>query len=1068
MCKEHSRLLWTIVVIVIICRLGGVASAQSATATFSGLVVDERGAVVADAAVTATSGSTGWRRQAATNGDGMFIFPLLLPGRYTVTVRYPGFATLEVRNLVLEVGDQKALKFNLRVSQIGDSITIVEADNSIRDSGAVGTVINQQFIENIPLNGRSFQSLIELTPGTVLTVTSDVSQGQFSVNGQRANTNYFTIDGVSANVAASAGTIISQTGNGSLPSMTAFGSTSNLVSLDALQEFKVLTSTYTAEYGRTPGGQITLVTRSGTNDFHGTLFNYFRNDTLDANDWFVNALGLDKPALRQNDFGGTIGGPLILPRLRKSGPQPWYHGRDRTFFFFSYEGLRLRQPRIGITQVPGESIRQQAPQSVRQYLDLFPQPTGPENTETGLAGFNASYSNPSSLNATSLRLDHTLRNGSTIFGRYNHAPSETTARRPFGAYSLNTLNPINSITRTITLGHTLIAGPRLSNELRFNDSRVRSRSALLIDGFGGAQVPALTSLLPSAVSPQTSQFSLTVNTGFYTGVAFGNNVWNEQRQINFVDNLTKVIGAHSFKFGVDYRRLNPLIGSLEYGQTLDFTDLATLGAGQATAATITSGTTAREPVFTNLSLYGQDVWHLTPRLTFTYGLRWELNPPPTEANGNQAFTVTGLDHPETLALAPRGTPLYRTAYNNLAPRGAISYQLSQSPGRETVIRGGAGIFYDLATGQISEAYRFGSFGFGSIRRLYDVSFPLETLMVNPPQVSMDPPYGGNFTVADPDLKLPYTVQWNLALEQSFGSGQTISFTYVGSAGHRLLRGEVLLAPNPDFTSEDTSIMVIRNNASSDYHALQLQYQRRLSRGLQALVSYTWAHSIDDISSDNVDSFPTPGMLTPPRQDRGASDFDVRHNFSAAVTYDLPIHPSRRIARALLGNWSVDTIVKARSATPVDVGGKFVLNGGFVYLTRPDLVAGVPIYLRDDSAPGGRVLNPAAFAIPAEDRQGTLGRNMVRGFPFFQTDLTLRRRFRLNDQVNLTLRTDFFNLFNHSNFGNPVALLADPTNFGRSTAMLGSSLGKGDIDGGFNPLYQSGGPRSIQLSLKLQF
>jgi hypothetical protein len=1050
------------------------AYAQTATATFSGKIVDESDAAIVGAIVKVTNTGTGLKRQATSDSDGLFTLPLLPPGNYTVEVKRDGFATGEINDLALEVGDQIAREIRLKVGKIGESVIITSGEGTVRESASVGTVVNRQFVANLPLNGRSFQSLIELTPGVVPTVTAATEQGQFSVNGQRANTNYFMVDGVSANVSASASNIISQTGNGSLPSLSAFGSTNNLVSIDALQEFRVLTSTYAPEYGRTPGAQISIVTRSGTNSFHGALFNYFRNDIFDANDWFANANRLAKPALRQNDFGGTFGGPFLFPRFGEGGHQPWYNGRDRTFFFFSYEGLRLRQPLVGVTDVPSLTTRRAASVIIRPYLEAFPLPNGPEDVATGLAKFNASYSNPSTLNATSIRLDHTLNSNSTLFGRYNYAPSEATSRGPAQLRSLNTLNPFSSITQTITAGHTFVPAPNVSNELRFNYSRVRSKSEFLLDEFGGAVVPDISPLLPSTVSPQEASFTMTVNSAPSTRFSIGKLALNLQRQLNIIDNLSKVVGAHSFKFGVDYRRLSPLIGPQQYVQIISFANIASLLARSASSAQIQAGTVSAEPIFTNLSLYGQDTWHWSSRFTLTYGVRWEYNPPPTEANGNQAFTVTGLDNPATIALAPRGAPLYKTTYNNFAPRVGVSYLLFGSSGKETVIRGGTGLFYDLASGQISDAYRYGALGFGSALTLRGVPFPLSASQSASPPISTSTPTNNFLYVADPNLRLPHTLQWNFAVEQSLGHEQTISVSYVGAAGRRLLRSEQRFQPNANFQGQ---IFVIRNGATSDYHALQLQYQRRLSRGLQALASYTWAHSIDDISFENPNVFLTPGAQTSPNQDRGSSNFDVRHSFSTAVTYGLPFRMKNAVANALLRDWSIDTIVKARSSTPVDLIGATRFPSGFLYQVRPDLIPDIPLYIDDPTAPGGRRFNDTVdpsrpgckgpFCPPPGSRQGTLGRNVLRGLSFFQTDLTLRRQFNLREHLGLQFRADFFNVFNHPNFGNPMATLSSPS-FGRPVTMFSRSLGSGDVNGGFSPLYQSGGPRSLQLSLKLQF
>jgi hypothetical protein len=294
-----------------------------------------------------------------------------------------------------------------------------------------------------------------------------------------------------------------------------------------------------------------------------------------------------------------------------------------------------------------------------------------------------------------------------------------------------------------------------------------------------------------------------------------------------------------------------------------------------------------------------------------------------------------------------------------------------------------------------------------------------------------------------------------------GTSQAVSASYVAAIGRGLLRQLAIISPPSFFIS------VTQNTATSDYHALQIQFRRRLSRGLQAIASYTWSHSIDIASNDSSFSS-TPRS---PQLDRGSSDFDVRHAFSAAVTYDIP-RPAGSIARALLGNWSVDTILTARSATPVDLIAAIDLTTGGVQTTvRPDLVSGVPLYVSDPNVAGTRKFNRAAFQTPPVGRQGTLGRNVLRGFPLFQADLALRRRINLTERVNLQLRVEFFNVFNHPNFGDQGNfqgnVLTHPL-FGQSTSMLGQSLGTGGANGGFNPLYQVGGPRSTQLALKLNF
>jgi outer membrane receptor protein involved in Fe transport len=1038
--------------------------AQSATATLSGAVIDQNGAVVPNAKVEIMNLSRGFRRTATTNDDGVFTVQLLQPGAYTLKVEATGFAPQEMSDIVLNVNDLVRVNVYLKVGNISQTVEIVDPA-SVNESAAVGTVVDRRFVENLPLNGRSFQSLLTTIPGFVATPTTGTDPGQFSVNGQRANTNYFMVDGVSANASASTSLIAGELVDGSLPALTAFGGTNNLVSVDALEEFKVQTSTYSAEFGRTPGAQISIATRSGTNQFHGTLFDYFRNDVLDANDWFFNASGRAKSPLRQNDFGGVIGGPVLLPRFGEGGSHLGYNGRNRTFFFFSYEGLRLRQPFFLITDVPSLAARQSASPSVRPLLAAFPLPNGPENPAAKTAQFSAAFSNPATLNATSIRIDHRIGERFSTFVRYNDAPSEAVQHSAGGTGSINTLNTVRAATRTLTAGATFIFTPTSNNELRVNYSRMSGSSFSTIEPFAGAVVPPDSVFLPPFASRENATFALQLF-GRFTTLLLGVIADNEQRQFNVVDNFSIIRGDHSLKFGVDYRRLSPTIAPRTYSQ-VSLASVDQILAGRVSIAVVNAESALRQPIFTNLSLYGQDVWRFNNRLTLTYGLRWELNVPPTEKNGNSPRTVTGFDSANTVTLAPAGTPLYRTTYNNFAPRFGFSYQLRQQAGRETMLRGGVGIFYDLGSGQAANAFSQGTFPYSSVRQIFSAQFPLSLSDATPAPIN-GVPANATIVAFDENFKLPYTVQFNAAVEQSLGTNQNISVSYVAARGRRLIRRETLQAL-PAFSS----IGIIRNTATSDYDSLQTQFQRRLSRRLQALASYTFSKSLDTASKETT-AFASTARIDP-LQDRGPSDFDIRHGFSAAVSYDLPMPNAGSIGNALLHGWSIDSIVRAQSALPVNIltGVSFF---GISNLARPDLIQGVPLYIDDVSAPGGRRINRAAFApvpvVPGTStpiRQGSLGRNALRGFPFFQTDLTLRRQFDLSERVNLQFRADFFNIFNHPNFAKPCDLISScGSDFGRSQNMFGRGLGTGGINNGFSPLYQMGGPRSIQFSLKLQY
>lgn len=1016
-----------------------IARAQSSTATLNGICLDQNGAVVPAVTVAVVNADTKFRRLVITDREGHFAIPLLSPGRYDLKVQRQGFETVEIESVILNVSDQRSLRIQLKVGQLSETVTIKGASLIQTESAAVSTLVDRQFAGDLPLNGRTFDALLRLTPGSALTIAQSFEPGQFSINGQRPNANYYMVDGAGANVGISPGTFLEQTGAGTTPPVSALGGTNSLVSVDDLQEFRIQTSTYAPEFGRTPGGQISIITRSGTNEFHGTAFNYFRNEALDANDWFANSRNLTKAPLRQNDFGGVLGGPVL---------------RNRTFFFFSYEGLRLRLPQVSLSVVPSASLRQNAPSSIQPLLKAFPVPNG-RDFGNGLAEFNASFSNPSTVDATSFRLDHIVGRKLLLFGRYNYSPSHFSARGGLGGLSLSVPSRGSYRAMTLTLGATQVFGPTLSNELRANYSHVRAGASYPLDDFGGAVPPPASSLFPSFVNSGNAQFTLTVLNA--AALTLGPLAQNYQRQINLVDNLAVTAGSHSLRFGADYRRLSPISGVQEYNLSIAFNTAADILAARASRATVSANKGRLYPLFTNFSAYAQDTWRVSPRLIVTYGLRWELNPVPGEANGEVPFTVLGLDKPATLTLAPQGTPFFKTTYGNFAPRVGAAYRLSESTGRETVLRAGFGVFYDLGTGTTSTAFYGANFPHRSSKTILNAPFPLSSDVLTPLPFTSNPPYQTLF-VSDPHLSLPRTYQWNVALERSLGVNQTLSVSYVGAAGRRLLRQEYLVNPNANFTD----LFVTRNSASSDYHALQSQFQRRLSRGLQALASYTWSHSIDTVSLESSLNPLAAGI--DPSRDRGSSDFDLRHSFSAAATYDIPDLARGGLLSPVLRSWAVDGLLRINSAPPFTplVGGRSLF--GLFGATRPDLIPNVPLYVNDPAAAGGRIINRAAFAFPPVGQQGTLGRNVLRGFSISQLDLALSRRFGLGERFKLQLRGEAFNVFNHPNFGQPVTRINNP-NFGRSLSMLNKSLG---FDAGLNPLYQIGGPRSIQLAVRLQF
>jgi hypothetical protein len=1037
-----------IVVLLFVASFTPVLRAQSTSASLAGRVTDPSKARIAGAKVVAINAGTNVSDEATTNAAGEYYLRSLVPGTYRIEVEKPGFKKLIRADVILHVQDALDIDFEMPVGAASESVT-VEAGAPLlnTESASVSTLIDNRFVENMPLNGRSFSALIDLTPGVVLVPNNFFEEGQFSVNGQRPDANYFTVDGVSANV----GTPVSsfgQGGTGQLPATSAFGGFSNLVSLDALQEFRIQTSTFAPEFGRTPGAQVSVVTKSGTNAFHGTAFEYLRNDVLDANDWFADNKGLRKPELRQNDFGGVLGGPII---------------KDKLFFFGSYEGLRIRQPQIANTYVPTLATRQSAPAAVQPLLNAFPQPTGGScpNCPAGTAAFAAGYSDPSSLDSYSGRGDYRLSQRLTLFGRYSDAPSSTVQRgggRFQTAYS--NLNHTKARTQTVTVGADGTIAPHVIDELRFNYSLSHGQSFLTLDNFAGAVAPPDSVLFPPSQSSRNGFFGFLGDfSPFGLKYYVGKIADNRQHQINLTDSLSWIAGSHRMKVGMDYRRLNPEEGSLTYQLEYVFGSVVSILANSVPEAFVASRTADVQMVISNWSLYAQDTWSIAHNLTVTYGLRWDYNTVPTSPNGTPPFTVNEVSDLSTATITPAGTPLWHPQKDDFAPRLGLAWQARPN----LVLRAGAGIFYDLGYSEITDAMI--SFPYIQERIILGTSFPLNASSATPPPFTTSPP-AAVMNVVDPNHVLPRTYEWNAAIEHSITNSDVLTLTYVGAGGRKLMRRDVYVAPGPSFTGE---FDLFSNHATSNYDALQAQYRHRLSHGLQTLLSYTWSHSIDDVSSDvNFQNVP----LGQTSSERGPSDYDIRHTFSGAVSYNIP-GPSNGVLKHIFGSWSTDSIIYTRSAPPANVvTGQNPFAGsvlsGEESVQRPNVVPGVAFYLYPSGAPGGRVINPAAFSTPVPaTAQGDLGRNALRGFGATQWDITVRRQFRFTERLGLQVRADFFNILNHPNFGSPINFLTSPQ-FGQSTQMLANYLGSGGQSGGLDPLYQIGGPRSIQLALKLQF
>jgi hypothetical protein len=1025
------------------------SQAQAPTAVVNGQVRDSSGAAIPNATVEIVNDATHVRYTTETNSEGIYSVPNLPPGTYHIQVSKTGFKTIIHPDVVLHVQDADAIGFTLPVGATSDTVTVEGGAPLVNtESAAVSTVIDRQFVESLPLNGRSFNTLLQLTPGVVIAQQpSSDSAGQFSIAGQRTSANNFSVDGVSANFGVQANLIPGASGLGGAQAFSALGGTSSLVSVEALEEFRIETSSSAPEFGRAPGGQVLLTTRAGTNAFHGGIFNYFRNTAMDANDWFANQTSQPRAPEHHNDFGGFLGGPI------------W---KDKTFFFLSYEGARLDLPQTTPTQVPSQFARAQAPAALAPFLNAYPLPNGqPASSTAYTAPFTGNYSNAATLDAGSVRIDHRFGDRFSIFGRYNDAPSEIANR--VGSLSMVLTSVVN--TQTLTIGLNMLLSSRLSNTLRGNYSTQNSNSFYTLDSFGGA-VPVNSSLLLGSLAPASNLGSFqTFQTFAYS---IGPQARNRTRQFNLVDDLAVTFGTHQVKLGGDYRAIfldaNPYQNQAIYVAP-SVQGFVSPGPGQGQVFLLAFSFAPTQFLAQSLSFFAQDTWKVRRRLTLTYGLRWELSPPPSARGTTTLASWMNVNDPANITLAPPGTPLWNTTHGNFAPRLGVAYRLTESG--NFVLRVGGGVFYDLGLGE--SANLGGSFPNSASRFSFGVTAPVSDLTPFLPTLSTQPPFP-TVNAFSPNLTLPRSYQWNLSLERSFGGKRALTASYVGQAGRDLLRQEAQNRPNSNFRAGSV-FQLTGNDAWSNLDALQLQYRQTLSSRLRALFNYTWSHSLDNSSNDVVVGL--SNTVISAARDYASSGFDVRHNFSGALTLEIPGAGSSQLLSHLTKDWSVDAVIIARTGFPFNAFTQVASPVGGGTQVRPDRVPGQPVWINSPNAPGGKMLNVTfdpttgaiiggAFAIPSAPRQGTEGRNDIPGFGLTEVDLSLGRKFAFTERLHLQFRADAFNVFNHPNFANPLANLDAGTADLVSAQMLNRGLG------GLSSLFQQGGPRSMQLSLRLLF
>jgi hypothetical protein len=989
----------SLIVFFVICRAA--AHGQS-NGYVCGRIEDPSNAAVSVASVTVVNEESGFRHAVASSDEGGYCIGPLAPGLYKVTVRKEGFRTMIRFHVRVEGPEAARADFQLSLGSVLETVTVEDSlPARPEDDVAVVTKLVREDLEKLPLDGRGVLGLVELAPGVDVVPATRGDAGQFVADGQRPNTNYFTVDGISANHGVSAGGLPAQATGGALPVLSAFGSLDSLIPVESIQDFEIRSSTAASQFGRLPGATIAITSRTGSGEIHGSAAYTFRNQLLDANDWIANRAGEARAGARENNWNATLGGPL------------W---PNRTFFFAGYQRIELLQPYTWLEPVPSLAARAGAPAWAQPALALFPEPDGPM-LGNGLAQWTGQNSRPGGLQTGSARIDQVVTQRLALFARYSDSPS-------YNQFGSTQINRLDFRSWSGTAGLNFRVGSEVTLDFRVNESATAAQSVWA--GATGCELrPLATLLLPSAPSCDAL---IRFDINGVGQVVSGREGDRRQRQLQAVDSVSWKRGSNDFQVGSDFLRIIP--------SRRDANGTLSLIADSLTALDDSNSFwTARAPALSQsmkvdeLSLWLHDTWKPFARLTLISGLRWEYSPPPpTPAAGLDFLNpLTGTIQPGIVR------SLWLKPYGHFAPRLGLAFSPDKS-GR-TVIRAGGGLYFDsslsIATdvingGPLSLAYNSGRNG-------------LFSTLLN---------YGFM-----PDLRLPEIAQWNVSIDHSLTARDFVSVGYVGSAGWRLIRREI---GGPGSTQTNWEALTT-NHGRSHYDALVAQYRRRVTQGLGALVSYSWSHALDNSSSDSFLFWAGPGSGL--ADDRGSSDFDLRHSLSASLDYSMP---------GVAKGWSLAGTFRARSGFPITVLDSEQYAGiAFMNAFRPDLVPGVPVWIADSGAPGGRILNPLAFTATKPGQQGDLGRNAISGFGMWQLDLSLHREFRLADRRALELRVEAFNALNHPNFADPIRYLNSPY-FGQSTSMLNLMLGTGSPGSGLAPMLQTGGPRSVEAVVRVRF
>ncbi len=984
---------------------GALLHAQIDRAGLNGTVRDAAGRRVPAAHVSVLSYETGLTREAVTSASGAYDVPELPIGRYSIQVNATGFEEQRFETVEQTVGHTRTLDVTLRVSGVAQHIevsaTLPQMDTT---SATLGARIERQQVQQLPMNGRNWSTLTALVPGAVDTGGSNQRSIRFA--GRGLDDNNFTYDGVDAT------NIVNQAQQPfvrlALPT-------------EAIQEFRIDTMLFTAENGSTPGGQVAVASKSGTNALHGSVFEFLRNDVFDAREP-IDALNPHKPPFRLNQFGGSLSGPVR---------------QNRTFLFLTYEGLRqtLGQTLPGF--VPTASFRAQIvaqSPALAQVLAAYPQPTLALAGNTEIAEVIGSGRQLDEENSGVVRMDHRFSATDTAYGRFNYDSSLNIVPLAQGGSYLNDRTQTESRPANGELEYLHLFSTRLLNEAKFGFNRGNAYTTNL-SALGlpySVAVPGLTTLA-------TNQYKIGVGNSFA-----------------FIDNATWVKGAHTLKLGLEVRRIqlnqgNTASGSVTFSSAANFTANKVSSANYAAPLPVNG--LRKVQVYT----YAQDEWKPRPNLVVNAGLRYSFFDHFHEVLGRAIpfdFGTCG-----TAGFCGAGASFGQRNFLDFDPRLAITWAPRQS--NRTLLRAGFGIYHgdgqqdDQNLPISNEVGRYALSG----KTTPGLAFPIDSFLA------------GTGTVSPRDMdrlrKDAYVSQWGLSVQQELPAGAIGTLSYVGSQGTYLLRTSYTNLVDPATGARPNSLFgqveTRGNHNSSSYEGVMASVQRTFARGLLVSVNYTLSHEIDQDAAGGGDSdFPqNPACF---RCERASGDFDARHVVNANTVWELPFGRGQHflsqpgVARAVLGGWQASSIVTARTGLPINITVDRTSSSvatGYTTNQRPNLVPGISTVPE-----GGRSIaqwiNPAAFSTDIGAGYGNTPRNDLRGPALWQADLGLGKQIALTETLGLQLRSEFFNIFNRAQYGLPLADVSSTANFGQ----ILSTVNTGPVG--------TGTPRQIQFAARLQF